>query len=343
LLLSEFDYELPENLIATVPVFPRESAKLLCISSVGKLTERTIADLPELLNPEDILIFNDTKVIPARLTGRKGDAKIEVNLIRQLNESSWKALAKPAKKLEPQAIISFSGLVTARVKNKLDRGEIELEFSVGGSELEKFLYSYGEIPLPPYILKKRKAGNEDIRNYQTIYAKNHGAVAAPTAGLHFTEEMFIRLRNKGIKFAYITLHVGAGTFLPVVSENIADHKMHEEWFSISAEAAKQINETRSKNGRVVAVGTTSLRALESVYKNFGELKEYEGLTDIFITPGYEIRSSDLLLTNFHLPKSTLLMLVSAFSTKENINAAYQYAIKNNFRFFSYGDACLIEK
>ncbi|TNE37378.1 MAG: tRNA preQ1(34) S-adenosylmethionine ribosyltransferase-isomerase QueA, partial [Alphaproteobacteria bacterium] len=307
--VDAFDFTLPPELIADRPAVPREAAKLL---SVGPAIEDYhVADLPTLLQPGDLLVFNDTKVIPARLKGTRRSAKIEVTLHKNVGADSWHAFAKPAKKLKPGDIISFSDDFTALVAQKFGGGEVALSFSASGPELMEKLMQYGEIPLPPYISSQRPVDEQDRADYQTIFAKDEGAVAAPTAGLHFTEELMAEFRMRGIDMVTLTLHVGAGTFLPVKVEDTDDHQMHAEVGIIAPDVAAKINDCRKAGGRIVSVGTTSLRLLESAADEMGTLHPFSGETDIFITPGYTFRAVDGLMTNFHLPKSTLMMLVSA--------------------------------
>ena len=337
--VEAFDFTLPPERIADRPALPRESAKLLVVDET--LHDYTVADLPELLREGDLLVFNDTKVIPARLRGTRRSAKIEVTLHKNVAADSWHAFAKPAKKLKLSDIIQFSDDFTALVTEKFDGGEVALSFSASGPELMEKLMEYGEIPLPPYISSLRAVDEQDKRDYQTIFAKDEGAVAAPTAGLHFTEALLAQFRARGIDMITTTLHVGAGTFLPVKVDDTEDHKMHAERGFLSAETAAKINDTRARGGRIVAVGTTSLRLLESAADEAGIIHPFEGETDIFITPGYRFRAIDLLITNFHLPKSTLFMLVSAFSGLETMKTAYAHAIDNKYRFYSYGDCSLL--
>ena len=337
--VDAFDFILPPELIADRPVSPREAAKLLCVGEM--ITDRTVADLPDLLREGDLLVFNDTKVIPARLRGVRRSAKIEVTLHKNVSADSWHAFAKPAKKLKPGDIIRFADDFTALVADKFDGGEVALAFSASGPKLMEKLMRYGEIPLPPYISSLRAVDEQDRTDYQTIFAKDEGAVAAPTAGLHFTEELLARFRTRGIDTVTLTLHVGAGTFLPVKVDDTKDHKMHAEVGLITKEAALQINDCAARGGRIVSVGTTSLRLLESAADEKGIIHPFSGETDIFITPGYRFKAVDLLITNFHLPKSTLFMLVSAFSGLEKMKAAYAHAIEKKYRFYSYGDCSLL--
>jgi len=337
--VEAFDFTLPPELIADRPAVPREAAKLLVVGET--LGDHHVADLPDLLREGDLLVFNDTKVIPARLRGTRRSAKIEVTLHKNVAADSWHAFAKPAKKLKVSDVIEFSRGFTALVTDKYDGGEVALAFSASGPKLMEKLMEHGEIPLPPYIISLRAVDEQDKRDYQTIFAKDEGAVAAPTAGLHFTEGLLAAFAAKKIDMVTTTLHVGAGTFLPVKVDDTDDHKMHAERGFLNAETARQINETRARGGRIVSVGTTSLRLLESAADEAGVLHPFEGETDIFITPGYRFKAIDLLITNFHLPKSTLFMLVSAFSGLETMKAAYAHAIAEKYRFYSYGDCSLL--
>lgn len=337
-----FDFELPRESIAERPVHPRDAAKLLHVKQGGALFDRHVYDLPELLSPGDIVVANDTRVIPARLKGKRGEAKIEVTLHRRMSDDCWQAFARPAKKLRPTDEIVFADGFRATVLEKGDAGEVTLSFDRAGGDLMAALDLFGEMPLPPYIKRQAGADDRDRNDYQTLFAAEKGAVAAPTAGLHFTEELRAALKAKGVSLQTVTLHVGAGTFLPVKTDDTKDHKMHFEEGVVSADAALAINRARKAGGRVVAVGTTSSRLLESAAAPSGEIRPYRGATDLFITPGYRFRAVDLLLTNFHLPRSTLFMLVSAFAGRNVMQNAYAHAIASGFRFYSYGDACLLE-
>ena len=340
-LLSDFDYLLPEEQIAQTPARPRESARLLT-ARPDELSDHIIADLPHLLRPGDLLVVNDTAVIPAALIGRRGLGKVRINLHRRLTENSWLAFAKPSKKCPPGTEISFADGFSAVVTQKaVDSGEVTLQFNQSGAALDNCLDQHGQMPLPPYIRRPDGANEADRDDYQTLFAAHAGAVAAPTAGLHFTDELRQKLVSVGVNFAAVTLHVGAGTFLPVKIENIHEHKMHTEWGTVSADTVKEIQKTKASGGCVIAVGTTSLRILEAAFAHHGRLAPFTGETDIFITPGYQFGVIDMLLTNFHLPKSTLLMLVSAFSGYDFIKSVYQHAVVSGYRFFSYGDACLL--
>ena len=341
--VSDFDFELPQERIALRPVSPRDSAKLLVVRPDG-LEDRIFRDLPGLLRAGDVLVFNNTRVIPAALrgcrVGRGGTTpKIEALLHLRLDGHRWKAFAKPAKKLEIGDRVIFerhsSGL-EANVEAKGEAGEVTFSFSLSGPALDSALAEVGEMPLPPYIAGKRGTDEKDKSDYQTVYAEKEGAVAAPTAGLHFTPELMERLQQSGITQEFVTLHVGAGTFLPVKAEDTRDHKMHAEWGEVTAATCARLKAARARGGRIVAVGTTSLRLLES-----SGLEAFSGTTEIFITPGYRFRAVDLLITNFHLPKSTLFMLVSAFSGLETMRKAYAHAIAHDYRFYSYGDSSLL--
>ena len=337
--VADFDFILPPENIALRPMVPREAAKLLVVKN-GQCAGHLVGELPTQLRRGDILVFNNTKVIPAALSGvrvgRLGTTpKIEALLHLRLDGSRWKAFVKPAKKLEQGDRVKFDSL-SALVEEKGEAGEITLAFTVSGADLDVALLQVGRVPLPPYIESKREQDAQDRVDYQTIYASQSGAVAAPTAGLHFTPPLMQQLQDAGIESAYVTLHVGAGTFLPVKVDDTADHKMHAEWGEVSAEVATQLQGARAKGGRIIAVGTTSLRLLESA-----GLKPWAGNTSIFITPGFKFRVVDGLVTNFHLPRSTLFMLVCAFAGTETMKAAYAHAIQNHYRFYSYGDASLL--
>jgi S-adenosylmethionine:tRNA ribosyltransferase-isomerase len=336
--VSDFDFDLPPERIALRPAVPRESAKLLEVGSV--IGDKIVADLPGLLRAGDVLVFNDTRVIPAALSGHRlgrlgTTPKIEALLHQRLDGETWKAFVKPAKKLEQGDRIRF-GTLEAVVSEKGDAGEVLLRFSVSGAALDEALTQVGRVPLPPYIESKRAQDLQDKTDYQTSYARHDGAVAAPTAGLHFSPELLHELKAKGIQQEFVTLHVGAGTFLPVKVDDTKDHKMHSEWGSVSDVVSDRLKAARREGRRIVAVGTTSLRLLEA-----SGLNTFSGSTDIFITPGYHFRAVDALITNFHLPKSTLFMLVCAFAGKDRMKAAYAHAIEKSYRFYSYGDASLL--
>ena len=348
-----FDFELPAESIALRPASPRDSARMLVVESDGVFRDRVVADLPNWLEPGDQLVVNDTKVIAAQLKGRRigreAEPKIEATFIKRLDGSRWQALVKPAKKLAQGDVVRFGnegkvcllGHLDAEVEHKGEDGEVTLSFSFHGPTLDSAIADLGSPPLPPYIAGKRAPDEHDVADYQTMFATNEGAVAAPTAGLHFTAALEAGLRERGIGIHRVTLHVGAGTFLPVKVEDTAGHKMHSEWGTISSDTAAALNAARAKGGRIVAVGTTSLRLLESASAEDGTIAPFEGETAIFITPGYRFRAVDILLTNFHLPRSTLFMLVSAFSGLDIMKRAYAHAIAEGYRFYSYGDACLL--
>jgi S-adenosylmethionine:tRNA ribosyltransferase-isomerase len=350
--VDEFDFELPESLIALHPVIPRDAARLLVVRG-GTLAEQIVRDLPDLLEPGDVLVFNDTRVIPAALDGirnRAGvTARVALNLHMRLDAGRWLAFARPAKRLQVGDRLRFGhsnssclmGALDATVAAKGEAGEVELAFDLSGPDLDRALVAVGTVPLPPYIALKRAIEDRDLTDYQTIFARSDGAVAAPTAGLHFTPDLFARLDARGIERQFVTLHVGAGTFLPVKGDDTADHRMHAEWGAVSPEVAAALNRARARGGRVVAVGTTSLRLLESAAGPDGKIAPFHGTTDIFITPGYAFRSVDILMTNFHLPRSTLMMLVAAFCGLEEIRRAYAHAIACGYRFYSYGDSSLL--
>ncbi len=350
-----FDFHLPEELIALRPVHPRDAARLLVVSPSAPepLADRVMTDLPALLSPGDALVFNDTRVIPAALKGvrTRGEATahVAVTLIEHLDESHWQALARPAKRLEPGDRIQFGeggnacalGALDATVEAKGTDGEVTLAFDLSGPALHDAIEAQGAMPLPPYIAARRAADDQDRSDYQTTFAREEGAVAAPTAGLHFTDAMMTSLDARGISRHFVTLHVGPGTFLPVRSLDTAGHKMHAEHGVIGPEVAAALNAVRAKGGKIIAVGTTSLRLLESAADAEGRLQAFSGETDIFITPGYRFRAVDRLLTNFHLPRSTLFMLVAAFAGLETMKRAYAHAVEERYRFYSYGDACLL--
>jgi S-adenosylmethionine:tRNA ribosyltransferase-isomerase len=350
-----FDFDLPEDRIALHPVSPRDAARLLVVrpGAEPETEDRAVRDLPELLRPGDVLVFNDTRVIPAALDGVRvrGEARAHVafNLHKRLDESRWRAFARPAKRLEVGDLVRFGtegrlcllGVLDASVTAKGDAGEVELAFNLHGPFLDQAIAALGEMPLPPYIATRRAPEDDDRRSYQTIYARREGAVAAPTAGLHFTEDLFAALEARGVDRQFVTLHVGAGTFLPVKADDTDEHRMHAEWGEVSAEAAAALNAARRAGGRIVAVGTTALRLLESAATEHGEIRPFAGDTAIFITPGYRFRGVDLLVTNFHLPRSTLFMLVAAFSGLATMQRAYAHAVAAGYRFYSYGDATLL--
>lgn len=353
--VEAFDYDLPEELIALRPASPRDAARLLVVdpSAPAPLSDRTMLDLPDLLAPGDALVFNDTKVLPAELRGirrRPGaEAKVAVTLTERLDDHRWRALARPAKRLRTGDRIAFGesgnacllGSLAATVEGRGEEGEVALAFELSGPALDEAIHALGAMPLPPYIAARRAADERDKSDYQTLFAREEGAVAAPTAGLHFTERLMRALDGRGISRHFVTLHVGPGTFLPVRAADTKDHVMHQEHGSIAAETAEALNAVKTRGGRIVAVGTTSLRLLESATSEEGTLESFSGQTSLFITPGYRFRFVDRLLTNFHLPRSTLFMLVAAFSGLDLMKRAYAHAVRERYRFYSYGDACLL--
>jgi len=348
-----FDFDLPPERIALRPVAPRDSARMLVVRPGGALEDRGVRDLPEFLRAGDQLVVNDTKVIAAQLTGRRlgrqPEPRIEATLIKRIDGSRWQALVKPAKRLADGDIVRFGsegrvcflGQLDATVEAKGEAGEVTLAFTFHGPALDQAIAEMGDTPLPPYIASKRPADDRDTADYQTMFARAEGAVAAPTAGLHFTPELEAAVRAKGAGIQRVTLHVGAGTFLPVKTDDTAGHRMHAEWGVVSEETADALNAARRAGGRIVAVGTTSLRLLESASGEDGVIRPFSGDTSIFITPGYRFRAVDVLMTNFHLPRSTLFMLVAAFSGLDTIKAAYAHAVASGYRFYSYGDASLL--
>ena len=342
-----FDFELPPDRIALHPSRPRDSARLLHVPAEGPFEDKVVRELPALLQRGDLLVFNDTRVIHAALSGVRpargegADISVAVNLHRRVDRECWLAFAKPGKRLREGDVVHFGGHLAATVAEKTDLGELLFRFSLAGEELDAAIAACGAPPLPPYILAQRSAAAEDEADYQTIYAEKDGAVAAPTAGLHFTRELFDALDARGIERAMVTLHVSAGTFLPVKTENTEDHVMHTEWREVSEATATAVNRARKEGRRVIAVGTTALRSLESSVDSAGQVVPGAGETDIFITPGYRFRAVDGLWTNFHLPRSTLFMLVTAFAGLERMRAAYAHAIDAGYRFYSFGDASLL--
>ena len=347
-----FDFELPAENIALRPASPRDSARMLVVKG-DRLDDRVVSDLPSFLEPGDQVVVNDTKVISAQLHGRRigreTEPKIDATLIKRIDGSRWQALARPAKKLAEGDRIRFGnegrvcllGHLDAEVEHKGEEGEVTLSFTFHGPALDQAIADLGSPPLPPYIAGKRAADDRDLSDYQTMFASEEGAVAAPTAGLHFTPALEAALKERGIGLQRLTLHVGAGTFLPVKADDTSGHKMHAEWGSLSEATAAALNDARRRGRRIVAVGTTSLRLLESAAREDGTIAPFEGETAIFITPGYRFRAVDVLMTNFHLPRSTLFMLVSAFSGLETMKQAYAHALRTGYRFYSYGDACLL--
>ncbi|MEQ1647770.1 MAG: tRNA preQ1(34) S-adenosylmethionine ribosyltransferase-isomerase QueA [Hyphomicrobiaceae bacterium] len=351
-----FDFELPESAIALTPAMPRDAARMLVVNApdAGLLHDARVRDLPGFLRSGDVLVVNDTRVIPAALEGvrRRGDgpsARVAFNLIKRVGDDRWRAFARPAKRLIEGDRVEFghegsmclAGRLGARVVAKLDAGEVELAFDFSGAMLDEAIGAVGEMPLPPYIALKRAATAEDKLSYQTLFAARDGAVAAPTAGLHFTDALLTELSAIGVTRSTVTLHVGAGTFLPVKVDDTDAHVMHSEWGEVSAATADVLNAARARGRRIVAVGTTALRILESAAGDDGRIRAFSGETSIFITPGYRFRAVDLVMTNFHLPKSTLFMLVSAFAGLDPMRAAYAHAIASGYRFYSYGDASLL--
>src|SRR5262245_12051891 len=350
-----FDFELPPDRIALRPVSPRDAARLLVVRPGGapELDDRTVRDLPDLLRPGDALVVNDTRVIPARLSGRRigrgAEPAIEATLHRRLDGSRWRAFVKPAKRLQPGDVVRFGeegkvcflGQLDATVEEKLEGGEVTLAFAFHGPVLDQAVEERGDMPLPPYIASRREPDEQDRADYQTMFAKAEGSVAAPTAGLHFTDALVEQLKARDVALHKVTLHVGAGTFLPVKAEDTGGHRMHAEAGSVSAETAAALNDVRRAGGRIVAVGSTALRLLETATGEDGMIRPFEGETALFVIPGYRFRAVDAMLTNFHLPRSTLFMLVAAFCGLDTMKRAYAHAIAAGYRFYSYGDACLL--
>ncbi len=338
--VAEFDFDLPKELIAQRPVTPREGARLLAVRG-DDLSDHHIRDLPDLLEPADLLVFNDTRVLPARLTAKRGEARVELTLHQPIDEKRWRAFAKPARKCRLGDRLLIGPGFEAEVIERGEYGEIALGFSLEGDALIQALRHFGRMPLPPYIKRSEEKDEADDRDYQTLFARHDGAVAAPTASLHFTEALMAALANRGVRHAFVTLHVGAGTFLPVRAEDTEDHEMHAERFDLSAATVEAIERARAEDGRVIAVGTTVMRTLEASADENGRLRAGKRDTRLFITPGYRFKVVDRLITNFHLPCSTLFMLVSAYSGLSRMQSAYAHAIEQGYRFFSYGDACLL--
>lgn len=348
-----FDFDLPDDAIALRPVKPRDAARMLVVRPGGPLQDKGVRDLSLLLRPGDALVFNKTRVIPAAFRGvriRDGvQAKISLNLIQRMDDHVWRVLARPAKRLEPGDRVQLGhsqsmchmGSLDATVVGKGSDGEVDLSFDLHGPDLDAAFLAVGEMPLPPYIANRRSPDDADRLQYQTVYATEPGAVAAPTAGLHFTNELLAALKAGGVEEHFVTLHVGAGTFLPVKTDDTSAHKMHSEWGEVTPESAVALNAVRARGGRIVAVGTTTLRLLESAADDSGAIQPFRGDTAIFIEPGYRFKAIDVLMTNFHLPKSTLFMLVAAFSGLGTMQAAYKHAIENGYRFYSYGDSSLL--
>ncbi|HGG63000.1 MAG TPA: tRNA preQ1(34) S-adenosylmethionine ribosyltransferase-isomerase QueA [Rhodobacteraceae bacterium] len=345
--LSDFDFDLPDELIATRPARPRTSARMLVVHG-DDMQDKTVADLPDVLQAGDRLVLNDTKVIPARLFGLRHresaqgpvSAKIEVTLLEPQAGGDWMALVKPLKKLKVGEDVAFSDALSATLIDKPEGAAI-LRFNLTGDDFDAALAEAGAMPLPPYIAAKRPADAQDKQDYQTVFARYKGAVAAPTASLHFDDDLLAQLAAKGVEFTHVTLHVGAGTFLPVKVDDVSQHKMHSEWGHVSQQAADEVNATHASGGRVIPVGTTALRLIESAADKDGRLQAWRGSTDIFIRPGYRFRVADALMTNFHLPKSTLMMLVSAMMGTGRIKDIYRHAIRKGYRFFSYGDSSIL--
>jgi S-adenosylmethionine:tRNA ribosyltransferase-isomerase len=353
-----FDFDLPTERIALRPAEPRDAARLLVVQPHGtpELLDAGVRDLPEQLRPGDAVVVNETKVIAARLSGRRigrgdGQPAIEATLHKRLDGSRWRAFVRPAKRLQEGDVIRFGdegkvcflGQLDATVEAKDDGGEVTLSFAFHGPVLDQAIEERGDMPLPPYIASRRDPDERDRIDYQTLFAKEEGSVAAPTAGLHFTDALLERLSQRGIGLHRVTLHVGAGTFLPVKAEDTADHRMHAEWGTVSVETATALNAVRAAGGRILAVGSTALRLIESVADESGTIHPITGDTSLFITPGYKFRAVDLMMTNFHLPRSTLFMLVSAFCGLDVMQRAYVHAIATDYRFYSYGDACLLHR
>lgn len=345
--LSDFDFDLPDDLIATRPARPRSGARML-VATPDQITDAHARDLTAFLRPGDRLVLNDTRVIPARLSGlRHRDgvagptaARIEVTLLEPAPGGTWEALVKPLKKIRDGETVVFSDALTARVVSRAD-GQARLAFNLSGDDFDAALARTGAMPLPPYIASKRPADAQDMDDYQTVFARHPGAVAAPTASLHFDAPLLAALADMGVSFTHVTLHVGAGTFLPVKVDDVTRHRMHAEWGEISPRAADEIAATQKAGGRIIPVGTTALRLLETAARASGQIAPWQGSTDIFIYPGFQFRVADALMTNFHLPKSTLMMLVSAFMGSDRIRQIYAHAILGRYRFFSYGDASLL--
>lgn len=344
-----FDFDLPEELIALRPASPRDAARLLVVHADGRFEHRRVRDLPDYLARGDALVVNDTRVFPARLRGRRlprqgqtGDGPgIELLLLKRLAPDRFAAFARPARKLAPGDRLVLGAALEATVAARGEAGEVAVQFAQGGAALDAAIAAEGEMPLPPYIAGKRPADARDAEDYQTLFARREGSVAAPTAGLHFTDDLLARLAAGGVTRESVTLHVGAGTFLPVSADDTAAHRMHAEWAELSADTAQRLNAAHAAGKRIAAVGTTSLRTLETAADAGGNVHPFAGETDIFITPGYRFRAVDVLLTNFHLPRSTLFMLVAAFMGLETMKRAYAEAIAQRYRFYSYGDACLL--
>ena len=335
-----FDYELPPDFIAQTPINPRDAARLLDLTN-GGLKDRFIQELPFILKPGDLLVANNTRVIPTKLQGKCASKRITVNLHKKVSPSIWFAFARPAKRVTEGDLIMFDDSVVAKVLEK-NRGELLLEFQLSDQDIMGFLEQRGSMPLPPYIKRNEPSSNAaDLKDYQSIFAQHEGAVAAPTASLHFTDRLVASLKKNNIDIAYLTLHVGAGTFLPVKVKDTENHDMHSEWAELGSKAVEEIKNVKARGNKVIALGTTSLRVLETASIS-GTIAPFAGDTDLFITPGFKFNTTDALITNFHLPKSTLIMLASALAGRERLLDAYEHAKRENYRFFSYGDACLID-
>jgi len=349
MLVDEFDFDLPETLVALRPAQPRDAARLLVVHGDGRFEHVLVRDLGGFLRAGDALVMNDTRVIRARLHGHRAPRagsggtgpKIEVTLHHRSAADCYRAFAKPARKLAPDDRLILGETLRAGVMGRGEGGEVELQFELAGAALDAAIAREGEMPLPPYIAGKRKPDERDATDYQTVFAADPGSVAAPTAGLHFTPELLARLSDRGISREMVTLHVGAGTFLPVTAKDTVQHRMHPEWALLPAAAARRLNEARDAGGRIAAVGTTSLRTLESAADENDRLQPFSGETRLFVVPGYRFKTAEILLTNFHLPRSTLFMLVCAFAGTETMKRAYAEAIRESYRFYSYGDACLL--
>ena len=338
---SDFDFELPPERIAQRPAEPRESARLLDVRE--GLADRVVRDLPSLLPPNSLLVVNDTRVIPAQLEGRRGEGRVSITLHKRLSDTEWLAFARPAKRLKPGDRIDFADGFTAEMISRGEGGEVRLRFDMGASAFRDALAIHGRTPLPPYIKRADGPDGQDAHDYQTMFAAREGAVAAPTAGLHFTPALMAALADAEMETATVTLHVGAGTFLPVTVEDVSEHKMHAEYGEVDEETAGRINAARAAGRPIVSIGTTALRVLESAVDSEGQVASFRGDTRLFCVPGYEFRAVDQLFTNFHLPRSTLFMLVCAFAGTEHMRAAYRHAIEQEYRFFSYGDATLLKR
>jgi S-adenosylmethionine:tRNA ribosyltransferase-isomerase len=348
--LSDFDYSLPDERIALEPARPRDSARLLVVRADGAFEDRGVRDLPGLLRAGDVMVFNDTRTLPASLRAVRPSrdpqgpvVRVSMNLIERAAPDQWRVLAKPGKRLKAGDGLFFDAGLFAEIIEKDGEGGLLLRFDRTGAALDEAVARIGAMPIPPYIARQRAPNPDDAVDYQTVYAQRDGSVATPTAGLHFTDALLSALDAAGIERRWVTLHVGAGTFLPVKTDNIAEHKMHAEWCEMNAETAAALNAAKQEGRRIIAVGTTTLRTLESIADEHGRFRAHFGATDIFITPGHRFRSADVLMTNFHLPKSTLLMLVAAFSGMTTMRKAYAHALAGSYRFLSYGDACLLER